>query len=305
MGQTAPRHFTQPLWDGLPLESKTLLVYAEIPHQGFGDTLQFVRYVPQIQRSGGKIFLMCQPALLDLLSGIKGVDGLFPIGAPLPPFDVQIALIHLPAVFGTTLATIPSEIPYLKADSQRIKHWKAEINQQLSLSGEPKATASGRPVFKIGIAWQGSLNQKNDTRSIPLAQFANLAKVPGVRLLSLHLGPGVVQLASAAFPITALGSRFDKSCFSDLAAVLPNLDLVVTVDTAVAHLAGALGVPVWVALTFHPDWRWLLERSDCPWYPTMRLFRQSKLGEWPDVFTRIRQEILSILKKKRKMKLDE
>ncbi len=156
-------------------------------------------------------------------------------------------------------------------------------------SGEPQATA----CRKVGIVWQGNpKNPKDRYRSLPLKLFEPLANVEGVKLVSLQLGAGTEQLAASTFPTIDLGRRFNPDSLSDLAAAIMNLDLVVTVETGVAHLAGALGAPTWTLLPFVPDWRWLLDRPDCPWYPTMRLYRQSKPGEWPDVLARIASDLI-------------
>ncbi len=192
-------------------------------------------------------------------------------GDDLPTFDVYAPLASLPGIFHTSLETIPADVPYLFADPRLIEHWRAEL---LPIAG-----------FKIGIFWKGTMT--DPARIIPLSCFGSLAGLPGVQFVSLQKGAGVEQLQEVAgrLPITELGSRL--SDLMDTAAVLKNLDLVITCDTAVAHLAGALGVPVWVALPFVPDWRWLLDRSDSPWYPTMRLFRQDQRGDWQGVFRRI------------------
>jgi tetratricopeptide (TPR) repeat protein len=262
------RHEHRPTWDGTPLADKTLLLYSE---QGLGDTLQFVRYAPLVKQLGGTVLLECQPELVNLLKEVPGVDAVFARDLPLPPFDVQSPLLSLPGLFGTTLATIPASIPYIRRAPRR----------------KPAGDA-----LSVGIAWQGSSRHPSDRlRSFPLTHFAALAKVSRVQLASLQVGSGSEQLASASFPIIDLGSRFDPNSFDDLAAAVANLDLVITADTAVAHLAGAMGVPVWVALPFAPDWRWLLERSDSPWYPTMRLFRQTRPSAWEDVFQRIAVEL--------------
>ncbi len=190
---------------------------------------------------------------------------------PLPSFDVQAPLLSLPGLFGTTLATIPATIPYIRRVARR----------------KPAGNA-----LSVGIAWQGSSRHPGDRlRSFPLTHFAALAKVPGVQLVSLQVGLGIEQLACASFPIIDLGCSFDPHSFDDLADAMTALDLVISADTAVAHLAGAMGVPVWVALPCAPDWRWLLERSDSPWYPTMRLFRQPQSGAWGDVFRRMTVEL--------------
>jgi hypothetical protein len=186
--------------------------------------------------------------------------------------------MSLPQRMHTTLVTIPAEIPYIFADEQLCKSWR----QKLSAS----------EGFKVGIVWQGNPKTLHDrSRSIALSHYAALARIPGVRLISLQQGPGVEQLRNVArsWPIVELGDEIDKAAgaFMDTAAIMKNLDLVITSDTAAAHLAGALGVKVWVALQMVPEWRWMLAREDSPWYPTMRLFRQTRLGDWPEVFGRI------------------
>ena len=272
----APRSLPQPRWGGSSLEGKTILVHAE---QGLGDTIQFARYLPMVKERGGTVLFECQPSLLQLVSGMAGIDQLIPAGAALPPFDVHVPLLDLPSVFGTTVATIPAAVPYLHADAGRLLHWRQEFE--------------GLPGFKVGIVWQGNPKNTGDRyRSVSLTHFASLADVPGITLLSLQVGPGVEQLARAAFPVIDLGNRFDPGSLDDLAAVLKHVHLVITVDTAVAHLAGALAIPTWVLIPVTPDWRWLRERTDSPWYPTIRLFRRSRSGAWDEVFERVREELL-------------
>ncbi len=204
-------------------------------------------------------------------------------GDPLPYFDVQVPLMSLPAVLGTTLATIPAAIPYMSADPNLVAHWRTELIRQLG---------SAHPEFKVGIAWQGNPRHARDReRSVPWQYFGALARLPGVKLVSLQKGHGTQQV-TAEFATLDLSTQLDNSfAFVDSASVLMNLDLLVTADSALAHLAGALGVPVWLALAFVPDWRWGLEREDSPWYPTMRLFRQTKAGDWQGVFDRIASEL--------------
>jgi hypothetical protein len=201
-----------------------------------------------------------------------------PHGDPPPEFDLHVPLLSLPRLLGTTLESVPADGPYLDADPDLVETWRHRLGAY--------------PGLKIGIAWQGNPKFRLDwVRSIPLAQFAPLADVPGVHLLSLQKGAGREQLAAPErrFPVTDLGGQMDETtgAFMDTAAVMKNLDLVITSDTSIAHLAGALGVPVWVALNAVPDWRWLLNRDDSPWYPTMRLFRQTRPGHWEDVFHRM------------------
>jgi hypothetical protein len=263
------RPFPQPLWDGSPLKGRTLLLHAE---QGLGDTLQFIRYSARVPRDGGRVVLECQPALLPLLRGLPGLDQVLPLGAALPPFDVQAPLPSLPGLFGTTADSIPAEVPYLRADPERVGQWRRELGP-----------GDG---FTVGIAWQGNPKNKGDRRrSVALSRFVPLAEVPGVRLCSLQVGAGTEQLAGADFPLLDLGSRLTD--FVDTAAAVSCLDLVVCVDTALAHLAGALGKPVWLAVASAPDWRWLLGRPDSPWYPTLRLFRQPSPGDWQSVFAQL------------------
>jgi tetratricopeptide (TPR) repeat protein len=284
--EMVPRPFTQPRWDGSSLQGKTILVYAE---QGLGDTIQFARYLPMVKERGGTVLFESQPSLVPLLAGVAGVDQQIAFGSDLPAFDVQIPLLSLPGLFGTTLATIPANVPYLQADPKLVERWGKELKQTAKAKPADKNSPSAK-AFKIGIIWQGSMNQKGDRRSLPLSHFADIAALEGVQLVSLQVGPGNNQIAGAGFPVIDLGSRFDPNSLADLAAAIMNVDQVITVDTAGAHLAGALGVPVWVTLALSADWRWLLDRSDSPWYPTMRLFRQRRFGDWQDVFERIAAE---------------
>jgi hypothetical protein len=269
------RAFRQPPWDGSALAGRTILLYVE---QGVGDAVQFLRFAPLVKQRGGTVLLECPPALLTLCSGAAGVDRLIPQGSPHPEFDVQAPLLSLPRILGTTEATIPAGVPYLRADPARVAHWRGEL--------------AALPGFQVGISWQGNPDNPTDyKRSAPLEAFAPLAGVPGVRLVSLQKGHGAEQLQGVLgrWPVTDLASRIVD--WADTAAILGNLDLVVCVDTALAHLAGALAVPVWVALPFVADWRWLVDREDSPWYPTMRLFRQGRRGDWAGVFRRLAEEL--------------
>jgi len=271
------RRFNVPRWDGGPLNGRTLLIHTE---QGLGDTLHFIRYVRLIQQRGGTVYVEVPPALAPLLR-TSGVTGIIPGGSPLPKFDLEIPLLSVPGALGTTLENIPAQVPYLSAETRLVKHWRGQIRHL--------------PGFKVGIVWQGNRDYAFDRfRSIPLAAYAPLADVPGVTLISLQKGYGSEQLAelSGSFEVLDLAPQLDAGgAFVDTAAVMSNLDLVISSDTAAAHLAGGLGVPVWLATAKSPEWRWLLERSDNPWYPTMRLFRQGTVGDWSDVFKRMKQEL--------------
>jgi hypothetical protein len=257
------------------LAGRSLLLVAE---QGFGDTIHFVRYARLLKQRGARVVLAAQPALGRLLASAADLDELFLFGSAdaLPRCDFYLPLMSAPLALGTTASTIPRDVPYLAADPALIDRWRQEL-----------AEIEG---FKIGIVWQGARDYRFDhQRSIPLADFAPLARLPGVRLISLQKGFGSEQMSAIDFPVLDLSGRLDEVAgpFMDTAAVIRNLDLVVTANTAIAHLAGALGAPVWLALQHAPDWRWLEGREDSPWYPTMRIFRQTAPGRWADVFQRI------------------
>jgi tetratricopeptide (TPR) repeat protein len=269
------RTFKQPPWDGSPLDGQTILLTME---QGFGDMLQFIRYASLVKERGGTVIVECYPGLLPLCSLCLGIDRLVDKVDDSLQFDVHAPLMSLPALCGTTLSTVPAQVPYLFPDPEEVDRWRRELDPV--------------PDFKVGIAWQGNPDYANDGyRSIPLLELEPLARVPGVRLYSLQKGKGTEQLRSLGgrFEVAELTPELDATggAFMETAAVMKNLDLVIAPDTAVAHLAGALGVSVWVALMHRPDWRWLRDRDDSPWYPTMRLFRQSQPVIWGPVFERM------------------
>jgi len=263
----------QPEWDGGGLAGRRILIYAE---QGMGDSIQFARYLPLVADLGGKIVLSCQKELVDLLKNIPGVEECQPQpGWAAASFDTHCSLPSLPRLMRTTLANIPGHVPYLSADAVKLNQWKTRF--------------AGDARQKIGIVWAGSPRHPHDSqRSIRLAQLAPLAQC-GARLISLQKGDAAAQIASAGLEIENYSHELLD--FTDTAALIQNLDLVITVDTAVAHLAGALGRPVWVLIPFVPDWRWMFERTDSPWYPSMRLFRQEKAGDWQPVVRRIAAEL--------------
>ena len=249
--------------------------------------MQFVRFAALVQARGGTVVLECQKKLGPLLSSCPGASRVLEYGSPLPSFDVHCPLLSLPRIFQTTLATVPAPVPYLSARDDLVRTW----NQRLKR----------RARFRVGIVWQGNPEHRFDRqRSVPLVQFCRLAAVPGVELVSVQKGAGREQLTTTlhgCIPVTDPGDDLDTAggAFLDTAAIMRSLDLVVTSDTAAAHLAGALGVPVWVAISFLPDWRWLLERPDTPWYPSMRLFRQPRPGAWDGVFRRIESELRALV----------
>lgn len=270
------RKFSQPRWDGGPLEGRTLLLHAE---QGFGDTLQFIRLAAEIANPGGKVILEVPRALLEIARTAPGIDVIVAAGDSLPSFNVHLPLMSLPHVLRTRLQTLPVRVPYLKPDKSRVATWRHRLDP-------------GRGL-KIGVVWAGNHRHTHDRhRSIPSAILLPALAMTGVQLYSLQKEPRSGDrevIDGLADCITDLSSLLRD--FNETAAVLMALDLVITVDTSVAHLAGALGRPVWTLLPFALDWRWMLEREDSPWYPTMRLFRQSQPGEWCSVVARVQIEL--------------
>ena len=270
--------YPQPLWRGEPLEGKAILLWAE---QGVGDLFQFLRFVgPVKERGAAAVILKCPESLFPLVQTCPGIDRLVSRVeiSPRAGFDYHAPMMDLPAALGTTVETIPADIPYLKAQPARVEHWRDRLAR---LAG-----------FTVGVAWQGNTaNPVDRARSFPLAMLEPLARVEGVRLVSLQKGEGAEQVAAleGRFPIVDLGDDLDAGpgAFLDTSAIMTCLDLVVSADTATAHLAGALGVPVWVALSTAADWRWFEDRDDSPWYPSARLFRQERRDEWGPVFERI------------------
>jgi tetratricopeptide (TPR) repeat protein/glycosyltransferase involved in cell wall biosynthesis len=282
-----PRSFPQPAWDGSPPAGRTLLLWME---QGLGDMLMFIRFAELVQQQGATVVVECPRFLHPLFARCRGIDRLVAEGTPLPDFDAHVPLMGLPHRLKTTVAAIPANVPYLFADEERVQRWGQEL--------------AGLDGFRIGITWQGNRHHQWDHfRSFPVRHFAALAQVPRVRLISLQKGYGAEQLKPLGnrFAVTELNSEEDAAtaAFMDTAAIMQNLDLVITADTAIAHLAGALGVPVWVALSAVTDWRWLRGRDDSPWYPTLRLFRQSRLGDWEGVFSRMATEVQRLVSNER------
>lgn len=274
-----PHAFPQPQWDGQDLNGKSILLHSE---QGLGDTIQFVRYASMVkERGAGQVIVFCPEALARLLGTVDGVDQVISDPRKLPPVQVQCPLMSLPLAFKTDLSSIPAKVPYLKADADKTLFWRDKLGAGLN----------------VGIVWQGNPKAAADKgRSPPLSCFADLMDMPGVQMISLQKDFGAEQLAQ--WPqVKSLGKNFDAGpdAFLDTAAVMMHLDLVVTSDTSLAHLAGALGRPVWVVLQANADWRWMLDRGDSPWYPTMRLFRQKVQGDWSEPFARIKSQISELV----------
>ncbi|WP_245286384.1 tetratricopeptide repeat protein [Bradyrhizobium sp. ARR65] len=270
--------FNQPEWQGEPLEGRTLLLFSEY---GLGDALQLVRYLPMVMGIGGPVVLQVQPPLVPLLRDMRGVT-VVSRGEALPPVDLQLPLMGLPRVFGTELDTIPAAVPYLHPDGERLAKWRQALGCSTSL--------------RVGVVWAGNPLHKGDRqRSLPADELLPRLVTPGAQLFSLQketraadapamaaLGADIIDLAPA------LGD------FADTAAAVAALDLVIAVDTSVAHLAGALGRPVWLLLPYALDWRWLRDREDSPWYPTMRLFRQEKPRAWEGVIARASADLARV-----------
>ncbi len=281
---TPRRYFGKPLWNGEDLADKTILIHQY--EQGFGDTIQFIRYVPLVQQYGGHIVVECHKPLVRLLTTVPGVSQVISTGTTLPEFDVQTPLLSLPRILGTTLETIPVQIPYLIPPLSSI---------QIPL---PAGTQ-----FKIGIVWASGYyqqaleaSQNYHKRSCPLSLFIELLAIDGISLYSLQIGRNSADIDGYRHEtrLQDLSNQIDD--FADTAAAIAQLDLVISVDTAVAHLAGALGKPVWVLLPFVPDWRWLFNREDSPWYPSMRLFCQEYPGDWSSVFAKVFEKLHSLVK---------
>ncbi len=266
--------FPIPEWRGDLRAGERLIVFDE---QGVGDTIQFCRYLPQLAEAGLDITFFCRNTAQRLVRSLPGAIRCVNDFGPEEQFDSQIALSSLPYAFGTRLSTIPAAVPYLAAEPPLVAAWA----ERLAKSGSTQD-------FKIGLCWAGNPNARADPRrSIPLKAFLPLMALPGVRVISLQKHHGLEEIAALpqGAKLETLGEDFDggADAFVDSAAVMASLDLIISCDTSVAHLAGALGRPVFVLLKKIPDWRWMLDRPDSPWYPTMRLFRQKEPGDWDGV----------------------
>jgi Tfp pilus assembly protein PilF len=272
---TAPRSVPRPQWKGEDLAGGTLLLHAE---QGLGDTLQFARYAALAARRCGKLVLECQRALVPLLRAIPGVSVAVAAGDPLPPFDAHLPLMSLPRVFGTTLASIPWSGAYVHADPRRIEAWRSRLARDARLH--------------VGLAWAGRAQYWDDRkRSIALPMLAPLAAVQGAALYSLQFGEGAAQMKDLPSGMRVTDFGDDIREFTEMAALIGALDVVIAVDTAVGHLAGSLGARTWGLHAHAPEWRWLIDRSDSPWYPTMRLYRQQTDGDWAQVIERVASDL--------------
>jgi tetratricopeptide (TPR) repeat protein len=271
------RKFSHTLWDGVSdISGLTILLHAE---QGLGDTIQFIRYAPLVAQRGARVVVECQKELKALLHNAGGIHYVVAYGEQLPEFDMHCPLLSLPLLFDTTLETIPAGIPYLNAGTLLRESWRAKVQHDNSRQ-------------KIGLVWAGNLtNTKGRYRSCLLETFSPLASIDDTTFYSLQKGEASEQAKTPPKGMKLVDYTEEIHDFSDTAAFMQNLDLIISVDTAAAHLAGAVGRPVWTLLPFNPDWRWMLHREDSPWYPTMRLFRQPSFGDWESVMAGVAGEL--------------
>jgi tetratricopeptide (TPR) repeat protein len=267
--------FPLPCWAGQDLRQQKLLVIGE---QGVGDVIQFIRYAPLVKALGATVFVLLRKPMAEIVEGMAGVDAVFGDGDSLPEFDYYIHVMSLPRVFGTTLDSIPNSVPYIPLRADRVERWRTRL--------------LGDTRKKVGLVWTGdTANQRNPYKSIPLDALAVLGAVRGVRFYALQKGPFALGDTSCLGGMDIVDLAPDIADFADTAAIIDSLDLVISICTSVAHLAGALGKPVWTLLPEPADWRWLVNRSDTPWYPTMRLFRQPKQGDWRSALDAVKREL--------------
>lgn len=257
-----------PLWDGSPLAGATILLHTE---QGHGDTIQFMRYAPLVAARGGRVVVKCHESIAALLAGARGVERVVTETPPAKEFDLHAPVMSLPRIFATSLENVPADIPYFHADPQKTRQWARYFGDGAEM--------------RVGLVWRGNPNHPDDlNRSCPARYLRPLLQQPGVRFFGLQKDP---HEDDSALPASVVNVGAEFADFTDTAACMSCLDLVIGVDTSVIHLAGALGRPVWVLVQSNPDWRWMLEREDSPWYPTMRLFRQRRWGDWDGVINRV------------------
>jgi hypothetical protein len=274
------RSFAKPRWDGEPLDGRTILLHAE---QGFGDALQFVRYVPLVAARGGRVILAIYPEVRSLLSKLPGVAGIVPTDVTLPQFDVHCSLLSLPLLFGTDLDSIPATFPYLTVPDDRLTRWRKKLGPRRGL--------------RVGVAWSGNPKHRDDARrSIPFDLFATLLiDRPDIEfhVVQTHIrAPD--QAALDGLPHVC-NHAVDLRDFGDTGALVSLMDVVISVDTSVIHLAGALDRPVWLLLAHLADWRWLMERDDTPWYPSMWLICQPERGDWASVLSTVAARLQEML----------
>lgn len=266
------RQATARPWSGEELAGKRLFIWSE---QGYGDTLQFIRYAPLAAQRGARVFVQTRAPLVRILRTVEGIEQVAPLGDPVPEYDYQCPVMSLPRAFGTTVDTIPGAIPYLRADPELVARWRSRLDRKARL--------------RVGLVWSSGIRAYNRevfyagiTKSVTLAQLNPLARVPGVQFVSLQTGPQASEASRPPAGMRLVQWTGELRDFADTAGLVEALDLVITVDTAVTHLAGALGKPVWTLLKYHGCWRWMRDRADSPWYPGLRLFRQREPENWVD-----------------------
>jgi Flp pilus assembly protein TadD len=277
-GRSAPN---LPQWQGESFAGRTLLVMAE---EGHGDSIHFMRYLPKVAARGGNLVVAVHRPLVELTRQLLPEAEVVPMEQRWPRFDLWCPLMSLPRILGTTVETVPSAVPYLAVDRAVVERWRTRLGVS--------------PALKVGLVWSGALGYGNNARrAIPAERLAPLLRSEGVRWFSLQVGPRARELAGLPAGVVDLAPRLTD--FTETAGALLGLDLLISTDTSVPHLAGALARPVWVMLAFVPDWRWMLDRDTSPWYPTMRLFRQPAQGAWDDVVSRVRAELQAVLQGRR------
>lgn len=273
--------YDKPWWQGENFRGKILLVQAE---QGFGDSIQFVRYLPMVKEKGGTVILAEKPELIGLFQNLEGIDHLVDtrkVAEGNVKYDLYVTLLSLPAIFGTKIDSIPARIPYFSAEASKVAYWHNKIKTD---------------NFKIGIVWAGNPIHGNDhNRSCTLNNFIQLAKIRNVTLFSLQKDTAIEQINNwpEDMELINLGQKFED--FTDTAAAIENMDMTISVDTSVIHLAGAMGKTAWVLIPYESDWRWLLNRQDSPWYPTIKVFRQKEYGNWEELFHRVAEGVENLI----------
>ncbi len=291
-------------WDGAFFAGKRLLVLDE---QGIGDTLQFTRYLPMVKELGGTVIFETIPPLIRLFRNFRGIDVLLDrssVARSELAYDLFIPLMSLPGIFNTTLETIPAAVPYILPDAAKIRYWQGHLKKNtvnVGIVWAGKSSADYRQnrmsgLEHVDLGWAGQPASKfASKRLVHLEYFASLTKIEGIQVYGLQKGNAADQARTSSGSVKVTNLCEESTDFSDVAAAMDNLDLIISVDTALAHLAGAMGKPVWVLIPFVPDWRWLLEREDSPWYPTMRLYRQTRRGDWEEVFRRISDDLNALV----------
>ena len=287
-------------WDGASFAGKRLLVVDE---QGIGDTLQFIRYLPMVKELGGTVIFETIGSLMRLLENFQGIDERWnrsSVERSNTDFDIYIPLMSLPGIFNTSLETIPDKVPYIFSDPTKTQYWRRQSKKgkiKVGIVWAGKTTSEYRQIRMSGLehldlGWAGRPESSFASKRLAcLDNFVPLTKIEGIQLYGLQKGNAADQARTFSGSVNVINLCEESTDFSEVAAAMENLDLIISVDTALAHLAGAMGKPVWVLIPFVADWRWLLFREDCPWYPTMRLFRQTKKNEWDDVFQRVAEEL--------------